>query len=254
MSLWTALKKLGYTPYHFMEVGQPENIKEGHILCWKEALEAKVLGKGKPYEPEDFDKVLGRYSAVTDAPNVCFADELVAAYPNAKVVLSVRDPDKWVASMESSYYTILGWPAFKALGFFDQAIGTERAVLELILRQWTGGDVYNRHKLREGFIRHNQHIRDIVPPENLFEFQLEDMKGWEPLCKFLGKDVPDEPYPRINEGDSVAKFHAFMYWRQLFLLVGGWLKMPLAVGGLAWGLRWMQRRGTLEMIWKRLTG
>jgi len=126
--------------------------------------------------------------------------------------------------------------------------------LELILRQWTGGDVYNRHKLREGFIRHNQHIRDIVPPENLFEFQLEDMKGWEPLCKFLGKDVPEEPYPRINEGDSVAKFHAFMYWRQLFLLVGGWLKMPLAVGGLAWGLRWMQRRGTLEMIWKRLTG
>tara|TARA_R110002060_G_scaffold9658_7_gene14475 strand:- start:154 stop:420 length:267 start_codon:yes stop_codon:yes gene_type:complete len=61
-ALWTALKKLGYTPYHFMEVGQPENIKEGHILCWKEALEAKVLGKGKPYEPEDFDKVLGRYS------------------------------------------------------------------------------------------------------------------------------------------------------------------------------------------------
>jgi len=60
--------------------------------------------------------------AVTDAPNVCFADELVAAYPNAKVVLSVRDPDKWVASMESSYYTILGWPAFKALGFFDQVL------------------------------------------------------------------------------------------------------------------------------------
>ncbi|PVH81631.1 hypothetical protein DL98DRAFT_623689 [Cadophora sp. DSE1049] len=252
MSLWLALKKLGYTAYHFMEVGQPENIRDGHLFCWREALEAKLLGKGRPYGREEFDKILGQYSAVTDAPNACFADELLEAYPNAKVILSVRDPDKWVASMESSYYSILGWASFTALAFFDKTLGTERAVFELILRQWTDGDIYNRHKLREGYIHHNQHIRDIVPKDNLFEFQLEDMKGWGPLCEFLEKDVPDEPYPRINEGGNAAKIHVFLFWRQLFRLVGRWLRIPLAVGGLAWGLRWMQRRGMLEMVRKRL--
>lgn len=51
-----------------MECGQPENIKDGHLLCWKEALEAKVLGKGKPYGREEFDKVLGRYSVSPNDP------------------------------------------------------------------------------------------------------------------------------------------------------------------------------------------
>ncbi|KAG4440934.1 hypothetical protein IFR05_003563 [Cadophora sp. M221] len=194
MSLWVALKKLGYNTYHFMECGQPENIRDGHLLCWKEALEAKVLGKGKPYGREEFDKVLGRYSAVTDAPNACFADELLESYPNAKVILSVRDPDKWVASMETSYYRILGWASFTALAFFDKILGTERAVFLLILRLWTNGDIYNRQKLREGFIKHNQHIRDIVPKENLFEFQVDNIEGWEPLYT-IKKELTHRPLP-----------------------------------------------------------
>ncbi|KAH7321822.1 P-loop containing nucleoside triphosphate hydrolase protein [Rhexocercosporidium sp. MPI-PUGE-AT-0058] len=252
MSLWVALKKLGYNTYHFMEVGEPDNIKDQHLLCWREALEAKVLGKGKPYGREEFDKVLGRYSAVTDAPNACFADELLEIYPNAKVILSVRDPDKWVASMETSYYRILGWAPFTALAFFDKIIGTERAVCLLILQQWTNGHIYNREKLREGFIRHNQHIRDIVPKGNLFEFQLEEIGGWGPLCEFLGKDIPDEPYPRINEGDNAAKIHVAMFWSHLMTLLGKWVSLSFVVGGLAWGLSWMQQRGTLEYIRRRL--
>lgn len=54
--------KLGYKSYHFMENGSPEGAKNKHIVCWREALEAKVLGKGTPYGREEFDKVLGNYS------------------------------------------------------------------------------------------------------------------------------------------------------------------------------------------------
>ncbi len=61
-ALWAALGKLGYKSYHFMEIGSPEAIKNKHLLCWKEALDAKILGKGKPYGKEEFDKVLGNYS------------------------------------------------------------------------------------------------------------------------------------------------------------------------------------------------
>ncbi len=176
--------------------------------------------------------------------------------------------------MESSYYTILEWRAFKLLALIDpvrcshlstrylliiyfwiltrstQTLGPEREVFKLILKQWTGGDIWSRHKLREGFLLHNQHIRDIVPTDNLLEFRAED--GWAPLCKFLGKEIPDEPYPKINEGANAAKIHVYLFWRQLFRLFGRIVRWPLAIGGLAWGLRWMQGRGGLNIFRERL--
>jgi hypothetical protein len=69
---------------------------------------------------------------VTDAPNACFVDELIAAYPNAKVVLGVRDPDEWVASMETSYYRILGWKSWRVLCYFNKVSFLSR-ILALIL-------------------------------------------------------------------------------------------------------------------------
>ena len=60
----------------------------------------------------------------------------------------------------------------------------------------------NRSKLRRGFIEHNEHVRETVPKDNLLQFRPGD--GWEPLCEFLGKEVPIEPFPHVNEGRQVA--------------------------------------------------
>lgn len=45
---------------------------------------------------------------------------------------------------------------------------------------------------------HCNMIRGLVPKERLLEWKVED--GWEPLCKFLGKPIPDEPFPHVNTG------------------------------------------------------
>lgn len=87
-------------------------------------------------------------------------------------------------------------------------------VLISTLKYWTGGEWENRHKLKQGFIDHNKKIKRLVPKERLLEFRVEE--GWEPLCRFLGKDVPDEPYPKVNEGS-----HAAEYVRSCFLLLSG---------------------------------
>jgi hypothetical protein len=100
--MYTALNKLGYKSYQFKEVGSPEAIKNKHVLCWLEGMQAKLYRIGQPFSKDQFDSILGHYSAVTDAPAVCFADELISAYPDAKVVLTTRDPDKWLVSMERS--------------------------------------------------------------------------------------------------------------------------------------------------------
>lgn len=57
--------------------------------------------------------------ATTDAPTALFADDLLAAYPDAKVVLNTRDADAWLASMESSYYEVMGWRSWPLLCYFD---------------------------------------------------------------------------------------------------------------------------------------
>lgn len=55
-------------------------------------------------------------------------------------------------------------------------------------------------------------IRGLVPKERLLEWTVED--GWEPLCEFLGKPVPDEPFPHTNTAagwhnheDQIAKMY-----------------------------------------------
>lgn len=65
--------------------------------------------------------------------------------------------------------------------------------------------MYNMHKLRQGYLDHNAHIRKVVPQERLLTFHAKD--GWEPLCAFLDVAVPKEPFPNINEGSFVADLH-----------------------------------------------
>ena len=62
---------------------------------WLEAIEAKFDGKGKPYGRAEFDKLLGHCQGVSDIPAILFAEELIAAYPEAKVILTNRNFDTW---------------------------------------------------------------------------------------------------------------------------------------------------------------
>ena len=103
--MYTALEKLGYTPYHMFQA-----IKRPHTFyMWNECLEAKFLGKGKPWGRTDFDKLLGGFDATLDVPSAILPDELIAAYPNAKVILTNRDVNKWLTSWEKTVGEIWSW-------------------------------------------------------------------------------------------------------------------------------------------------
>jgi len=88
--LYTALKMLGYNPYHMAAAMQNP---KGIFPCWNEALEAKYEGKGKLWGREEFDKMLGRHDAVLDVPCILFVEELIKMYPDAKVILTERPVD-----------------------------------------------------------------------------------------------------------------------------------------------------------------
>ncbi|TLS21561.1 uncharacterized protein PpBr36_10290 [Pyricularia pennisetigena] len=55
----------------------------------------------------------------------------------------------------------------------------------------------SRARAKERYLRHNSEVKVAVAPERLLSFELKD--GWEPLCKFLGNEVSDVPFPAVND-------------------------------------------------------
>lgn len=185
-----------------------------------------------------------------------FVDELIAAYPEAKVILTSRDVDSWLRSMNNTFYAVLGWPSMNFLAvldpvthpkllrvyihpliIFSQAlIGPYWRLLHIVMNTWTNGDWSDREKLRQGYFDHYAHVRKVVPAERLLDFQAKD--GWVPLCKFLDKPVPtDVPYPHVNEGNGVVKLHAILYWYRMVTAltkIGGSLLAVVVGLGAMW--------------------
>ncbi|KAF4631589.1 hypothetical protein G7Y89_g6541 [Cudoniella acicularis] len=237
MTMYTALKKLGYKPYHMIEPSKPGNKKYRHINCWVEALQNKIYGDGKLYGPKDFDKILQEYSAVTDMPCVNFSEQLVAAFPNAKVVLTQRDPASWVKSCEASFYTILSWRIWRFLRWLEpDGLGATYQCLQLALTDWTFPRPWtDREALAAYMPKHVAHVRSLLPPENLLEFHPRD--GWEPLCKFLGKKVPNEPFPFVNKGNTTVQLTALAITIKLIRKSFPYI-LAIGVGVIAW--KWMK--------------
>lgn len=93
----TALEQLGFSDtYHMKSVYEnPPDIE-----LWRQAFLAKFKGQGKPFEKEQWDQLLGHCQAVTDLPTSAFIPELIAAYPDVKLILTQREENSWYASCQ----------------------------------------------------------------------------------------------------------------------------------------------------------
>ena len=180
---------------------------------WVRAFEAKFEGKGKPFGRTEFDQLFGHCQAVMDNPAIAFSKELIAAYPEAKVILTLRPADDWVRSHGVTVQQMKTDLGFRIVSWFGW-------YLRLHWRYTLPGyhkcidamfpDFENRGK--QIFEEHNDMIRSLVPKERLLELHLGD--GWDPLCKFLGVERPDVEYPTGNSIASVTKKYerVFKVW------------------------------------------
>ncbi|GAB7323398.1 hypothetical protein MBLNU13_g05857t1 [Cladosporium sp. NU13] len=202
-STCAALRLLGINEcYHGW---QPlfENPRDNEM--WMEALEAKYDGKGKPYGRAEFDKLLGHCQGVSDMPAILFAEELIAAYPEAKVILTHRNFDTWYKSCLETCERRFAHPLTKGLIPITKALRmNSRWTRPAFKRSWEilfDGDFTNNAKA--GYDRHYEHVRSLVPKDRLLEYYVKD--GWEPLCKFLHVDHPGIEFPRGNTTDTLNR-------------------------------------------------
>jgi len=181
LSLKEALERLLDEPcYHMMEVfGHPE-----HIPVWHAAARD---------QPVDWHRLLAGYAASVDWPGASFWPELVHVFPDALVVLSVRDPAAWWESADQTIFPAVrhglpgGGPPF--------AEAWHAMVADTVASRFAP-DVGDRDAAIRAFEAHNRRVRESVPAGRLLEWSVAD--GWEPLCRALGLPVPDEPFPRRN--------------------------------------------------------
>jgi hypothetical protein len=194
MSLKVALEELGYAPcYHMVEVfARPE-----HAPLWQAAWRG---------EPVDWEGFLGGYEAAVDWPACSFYGELMERYPDAKVILTVRDPERWYESTRSTIYELsvvatrsplfrLVFGAMRLLRF--GRVGGGNMADEVIWDGTFDGRFEDRRYAIEVFERHNAEVRRRVPRDRLLVYEVKE--GWSPLCEFLGVEEPDVPFPHVND-------------------------------------------------------
>jgi hypothetical protein len=194
MSLKVALETLGFDPcYHMTEVfANPE-----HTGFWVSAWRG---------ESADWDGVLGGYEAAVDWPACTFYEELMERHPEAKVILSVRDPERWYESVRNTIYELsVAIPrhpiyriGYKIVSLFVfRGSGNVDLAGEIIWQGTFDGRFEDKDYAIEVFERHNAEVQRRVPGDRLLIYDVK--AGWEPLCEFLGVEVPDEPFPRTND-------------------------------------------------------
>jgi hypothetical protein len=182
-SLKEALETLGYAPcYHMWELFEHPH----HSSTWLSAAAG---------EPMDWDTIFEEFQATVDWPGAAFWEQLVERYPDAPVLLSVRDPDAWYDSVAQTIYPA---SAAAAGSTFSSGDDPTAAVINTIIWQGTfDGRFLDREHAISVFEQHNERVRRCIPPERLLVYNVKE--GWEPLCAFLGVPVPaDTPFPHRN--------------------------------------------------------
>lgn len=179
-SLKVALETLGFGKCHHMSevFGAPEQVD-----LWVKAA------NGAP----DWPAIFSGYGAAVDFPTAAFWRELADYYPDAKIILSLRDPEKWY---ESTQETILSPMLVAGVHHMPFA-----PVIKSVVHRFFDGELHDRDHLIAKFNEHNEAVKKAIPKDRLLVFEAKE--GWGPLCAFLGKPVPSEPYPRVNSKEEM---------------------------------------------------
>lgn len=180
-SLKIALERLLDGPcYHMSEVFE----RPGDVPIWHSAVRG---------EPVDWGTIFSGYEAAVDFPTAVFWEELADAYPDAYVLLSVRDADSWWRSARETILPTVTTPP-------DPDASDDRrawhAMVGDLFRTRFATDLSDETAVKAAFDRHLAAVRAGIDPERLVEWH--PSRGWEPLCDTLGLPVPGDPFPHTN--------------------------------------------------------
>jgi hypothetical protein len=185
-----ALEMLGFGPCYHMSTAPAD-----HIPKWIAAYE------GSP----DWEAIFAGFLAAVDYPASFYYRELAEAYPDAKVLLSVRDGHTWARSMRDTIWGLTyGDTVGRHLGAAVETIDADiRGHMKMLRGMYARAglfgpdpEVFDEDTVAAGMERHIEEVRAHIPADRLLEWS--PMDGWEPLCAFLDVPVPEASLPQVN--------------------------------------------------------
>ena len=191
-SLKTALDRLGLHCYHAFELlNSPRDAS-----LWLSAIDDEESRKRL------LEQIFSSYEATVDFPSVYFYRELIEYYPDAKVILTLRDSDSWYDSFRE---TIM--EANTSVLYKITRLVHGYAIYKLMKKMFIamlGVNLSDRQHIIKAFEQHNADVLKYVPAERLLVYRVE--QGWKPLCDFLNIPVPeDTPFPHFNEREKMLE-------------------------------------------------
>ena len=184
LSLKGALEKLGFGPcYHMIEVFS----NPAHTAYWGAAARGEDI---------DWKELLENYQSGVDWPISTYYKELSEIFPDAKVILSVREPHGWFKSLHNTIFSKDN-QARLTQGETPQDI--KDMMHKIMVETFDGKNDVEDHAVKV-FNDHIDKVKADIEPERLLVYEVGS--GWEPLCEFLGVPVPDEPYPSTNSTEE----------------------------------------------------
>ena len=192
-----ALEMLGLPCYHMRDMMMD---LEGSVPKWRQALDGEA----------DWDEIFAGKESAVDWPAAYHWRELMDVYPDAKILLSVRDAEGWIRSMNDTinqafFGDTLMFHLVRARYAIDPPFAGWIDVLTEM--NWGENGVFGTSPdpatMAEAMERWNQSVIDTVPSERLLVWHPKD--GWEPLCEFLEVPVPEAPLPNVNDTENFQK-------------------------------------------------
>jgi hypothetical protein len=197
VSLQQAFEHLGYPCYHMQEVMRAYD--RGHVEQWDAALGGNNV---------DWQQLFSGYEATVDFPACVFYRELMAAFPDALVVLSIRDPQRWWASYSKLIGLVSKTRLFNFVPMFRKFGAMNTHLIDYVF----DGSL-DKDDCIARYIQHIEEVKATVPKERLLVYSVTE--GWEPLCEFLGHPVPQIPFPHANAGITELRAKIIeQFWHQ----------------------------------------
>ncbi len=228
LSLYTALNSLGLPCYHMVEVLQ-NRANRHHLAFWRR------VAHGQPGQPYPWDEVFAGYGAAVDNPASCVWRELLAANPDAKVILTLhpRGAEAWYEStLETIYFSERMWQfqLLAAVSPFARALGD--MTHHLVWQQAHRGTMANRQAAIAHYHQHMEDVKAAVPPERLLVYSVD--QGWGPLCAFLDLPAPQRPFPHVNDRAEIKATIGLINLAAFGIISAAALGLA-GLGWLAWG-------------------
>lgn len=213
-SLKAALEQLGFSKCHHME--------EVMTSRFQTAFWWALAERGANTADTGWDEIFEGFQASCDWPSSTYWEELHRHYPEAKIILTVRDEQRWYESCSATIYSI----SFLVPTWITRMIPPLHRMNTMVIASVWDGVFHGRFEDRDHAVKiyraHVAYVKATAPPDKLLVFEAK--QGWEPLCQFLGVPVPEGSYPHLNDS---ARFKLVIR----VVRTVGWL-VPVALAGI----------------------